>query len=85
MIIDFAAWSPLGWDRVNLTGDYVWSNSPVYDADGLRPRSTAIRRRWRRETNVPVMSEMIGHDESTSAIVHSALYVASARESALVS
>lgn len=29
--------SPLGWDHVNLTGDYVWSDSPAYDADGLRP------------------------------------------------
>ena len=29
--------SPLGWDHVNLTGDYVWSDSPSYDADGLRP------------------------------------------------
>ena len=28
--------SPLGWD-LNLTGDYVWSDSPAYDADGLRP------------------------------------------------
>ena len=27
--------SPLGWDHVNLTGDYVWSDSPAYDADGL--------------------------------------------------
>jgi TnpA family transposase len=29
--------SPLGWDHVNLTGDYVLSDSPAYDADGLRP------------------------------------------------
>ena len=29
--------SPLGWDHVNLTGDYLWSDNPTYDADGLRP------------------------------------------------
>ena len=29
--------SPLGWDHINLTGDYVWTESPAYDADGLRP------------------------------------------------
>jgi TnpA family transposase len=29
--------SPLGWDHINLTGDYVWSDSPPYDADGMRP------------------------------------------------
>ena len=28
---------PLGWDHINLTGDYVWSESATYDADGLRP------------------------------------------------
>jgi TnpA family transposase len=29
--------SPLGWDHINLTGDYVWTESAAYDADGLRP------------------------------------------------
>ena len=29
--------SPLGWDHINLTGDYVWSEAATYDADGLRP------------------------------------------------
>ena len=29
--------SPLGWDHINLTGDYVWSDSQPYDADGMRP------------------------------------------------
>jgi hypothetical protein len=29
--------SPLGWDHINLTGDYVWSETATYDADGLRP------------------------------------------------
>jgi hypothetical protein len=28
--------SPLGWDHINLTGDYVWSDNPAYDADGMR-------------------------------------------------
>lgn len=29
--------SPLGWDRINLTGDYVWSDSIEFEADGLMP------------------------------------------------
>ena len=29
--------SPLGWDRINLTGDYVWSDAITLDADGLMP------------------------------------------------
>ena len=29
--------SPLSWDRINLTGDYVWSNQIVVDDNGLVP------------------------------------------------
>jgi TnpA family transposase len=29
--------SPLGWDHINLTGDYVWSDNPTNDAEGMRP------------------------------------------------
>lgn len=29
--------SPLGWDRINLTGDYVWSDHLDLDANGLMP------------------------------------------------
>ena len=29
--------SPLGWDHINLTGDYVWSDGLVLDADGCMP------------------------------------------------
>jgi TnpA family transposase len=29
--------SPLGWDHINLTGDYVWSDAVPYDVDGMRP------------------------------------------------
>jgi TnpA family transposase len=29
--------SPLGWDHINLTGDYVWSDAPPYGVDGMRP------------------------------------------------
>jgi hypothetical protein len=29
--------SPLGWDYINLTGDYVWSEGLVLDADGCMP------------------------------------------------
>ena len=29
--------SPLGWDHINLTGDYVWSDSLSLDAEGFMP------------------------------------------------
>jgi TnpA family transposase len=29
--------SPLGWDHINLTGDYIWSDTLVLDADGCMP------------------------------------------------
>jgi TnpA family transposase len=29
--------SPLGWDRINLTGDYVWSDRIEVDDEGLMP------------------------------------------------
>lgn len=29
--------SPLGWDHINLTGDYVWSDSLPLDPDGYMP------------------------------------------------
>jgi hypothetical protein len=29
--------SPLAWDHINLTGDYVWSNDLALDADGYMP------------------------------------------------
>jgi TnpA family transposase len=29
--------SPLGWDHINLTGDYIWSDALVLDADGCMP------------------------------------------------
>ena len=29
--------SPLGWDHINLTGDYVWSDALALDADGFMP------------------------------------------------
>ena len=35
--------SPLGWDRINLTGDYVWSNRIEVDDQGLMPLLTAKR------------------------------------------
>ncbi|HMD65971.1 MAG TPA: Tn3 family transposase, partial [Stellaceae bacterium] len=35
--------SPLGWEHVNLTGDYVWSSSDqaTENHDGFRPLRTA--------------------------------------------
>jgi hypothetical protein len=29
--------SPLGWDHINLTGDYVFSDSAMLDNDGFLP------------------------------------------------
>jgi hypothetical protein len=42
--------SPLGWDHINLTGDYVWSETATYDVDGPR-LSTANRSRWQHRNN----------------------------------
>jgi hypothetical protein len=28
---------PLGWDRINLTGDYIWSETLVLETDGCMP------------------------------------------------
>lgn len=33
----FGQLSPLGWDHINLTGDYVWSDPAAFDADGFLP------------------------------------------------
>jgi len=35
--------SPLGWDHINLTGDYVWSDSVPLDAEGFMPRRQAVQ------------------------------------------
>jgi len=34
--------SPLGWDHINLTGDYVWSDALTLDADGFFPLKPAL-------------------------------------------
>ncbi|NYZ17900.1 Tn3 family transposase [Azospirillum sp. RWY-5-1] len=28
--------APLGWQHINLTGDYLWSAPPELEADGYR-------------------------------------------------
>ena len=28
--------APLGWQHINLTGDYLWSDAPSLDEDGYR-------------------------------------------------
>lgn len=28
--------APLGWQHINLTGDYLWSDAPRLDEDGYR-------------------------------------------------
>jgi Tn3 transposase DDE domain len=34
---DLATLSPLGWEHVNITGDYVWEDQTKLDPDGFRP------------------------------------------------
>jgi len=29
--------SPLGWDHINITGDYVWSDHLMVDGEGFLP------------------------------------------------
>ena len=36
---DLATLSPLGWEHVNFTGDYVWEDQTKLDPDGFRPSS----------------------------------------------
>lgn len=35
--------SPLGWDHINLTGDYVWSDNLAIGADGFMPLRQAAQ------------------------------------------
>ena len=35
--------SPLGWDHIDLTGDYVWSDSVSLDAEGFMPLRQAVQ------------------------------------------
>lgn len=34
--------SPLGWDHINLTGDYVWSDATMLDRDGFMPLRSPV-------------------------------------------
>lgn len=34
--------SPLSWEHVNLTGDYLWEDKPAVDEHGFRPISFAL-------------------------------------------
>ncbi len=37
---DLAHLSPLGWEHINLTGDYHWGSSPTFGPDQFRPLRT---------------------------------------------
>lgn len=39
---DLAHLSPLGWEHINLTGDYQWDTSPILGPDQFRPLRTRI-------------------------------------------
>ncbi|WP_434063669.1 Tn3 family transposase [Ochrobactrum quorumnocens] len=34
--------SPLTWEHVNLTGDYLWEDKPAVDETGFRPLSFTV-------------------------------------------
>ena len=38
--VDLAHLSPLGWEHINLTGDYRWDTSPTLGPDEFRPLRT---------------------------------------------
>ena len=38
----FSSLSPLGWEHINLTGDYLWEATPLLDVDGFRPISFSL-------------------------------------------
>jgi TnpA family transposase len=40
---DLAHLSPLGWEHINLTGDYHWESSPALGPDQFRPLRTRSR------------------------------------------
>ena len=37
---DLAHLSPLGWEHINLTGDYHWETAPALGPDQFRPLRT---------------------------------------------
>ena len=37
---DLAHLSPLGWEHINLTGDYYWETLPTLGPDQFRPLRT---------------------------------------------
>jgi TnpA family transposase len=34
--------APLGWQHINLTGDYIWTEPPRLDGDGFRPLRASV-------------------------------------------
>jgi len=38
----FAVTGPLGWNHINLTGDYVFSDAMALDGDGFMPLRHAL-------------------------------------------
>ena len=45
---DLAHLSPLGWEHINLTGDYHWETSPTLGPDQFRPLRTRAQTRRSR-------------------------------------
>ena len=40
---DLARLSPLGWEHVNLIGDYRWKTSPTLGPDEFRPLRSSVQ------------------------------------------
>ena len=40
---DLAHRSPLGWEHVNLTGDFRWETSPTLGPDEFRPLRSSVQ------------------------------------------
>ena len=40
---DLAHLSPLGWEHVNLTGDFRWETSPTLEPDQFRPLRSSVQ------------------------------------------
>jgi hypothetical protein len=40
---DLAHLSPLGWEHINLTGDYHWEGSSALGPDQFRPLRTRVQ------------------------------------------
>jgi hypothetical protein len=36
--------APLGWQHINLTGDFIWTDPSLLDGEGFRPLRVLVKR-----------------------------------------